>query len=66
MVWPQNDGSADKLDNKHFENFLVEYIAAAKEVSSIKAKLEMAKKLHLQMYNFFVISYGVFCHLISF
>ena len=45
MVWPQNDGSADKLDNKHFENFLVEYIAAAKEVSSIKAKLEMAQKL---------------------
>ena len=43
MVWPQNDGSADKLDNKHFENFLVEYIAAAKEVSSIKEKLEMAK-----------------------
>lgn len=42
MVWPQNDGSADKLDNKHFENFLVEYIAAD-EVSSIKAKLEMAK-----------------------
>ena len=23
MVWPQNDGAADKLDNKHFENFLV-------------------------------------------
>ena len=55
MVWPQNDGSADKLDNKHFENFLVEYIAAAEEVSSTKAKLEMAKNLHLQIYNFFAI-----------
>ena len=55
MVWPQNDGSADKLDNKHFENFLVEYIAAARAISYIKAKLEMAKNLHLQIYNFFVI-----------
>ena len=52
MVWPQNDGSADKLDNKHFENFLVEYIAAAEEVSSIQVKLDMAKNLHMQIYVF--------------
>ena len=58
MVWPQNDGSADKLDNKHFENFLVEYIAAARAISYIVEKLEMAKDLHLQKYSFF-------CHLIS-
>ena len=46
MVWPQNDGSADKLDNKHFENFLVEYIAAAEEVPSIMAKFETAKNMN--------------------
>ena len=50
MVWPQNDGSADKLDNKHFENFLVEYIAAAaEEVPSIMMKFETAKNMNLQM-----------------
>lgn len=49
MVWPQNDGSADKLDNKHFENFLVEYIAAAEEVPSIMTKFETAKNMNLQM-----------------
>ena len=49
MVWPQNDGSADKLDNKHFENFLVEYIAAAEEVPSIMKKFETEKNMNLQM-----------------
>ena len=59
MVWPQNDGSADKLDNKHFENFLVEYIAAADEVSSIKVKLDMAKNLHLQIYIYIYFSFDM-------
>ena len=35
MVWPQNDGAADKLDNKHFENFLV-VTAKSVECSLVK------------------------------